>query len=136
MKKLASKIFVFKLKDIIKTAIFAVLGIIIIGVVIAFFSGSFKSTYKEGTYNSEIVLQGKPVTLSVTVGKNEIESISLDQLNETQEVFYPVFSNCIDDVANKVVEMQSTDIELNNDYAVTESILLDAINRALDEAKR
>ena len=47
-----------------------------------------------------------------------------------------MFSNCIDDVANKVVEMQSTDIELNNDYAVTESILLDAINRALDEAKR
>ena len=76
MKKLASKIFVFKLKDIIKTAIFAVLGIIIIGAVIAFFSGSFKSTYKEGTYNSEIVLQGKPVTLSVTVAKIKFKGIT------------------------------------------------------------
>lgn len=133
---MASKIFVFKLKDLVKTAVFAVLGIIIIGAIIAFLSGSFQSTYREGTYNSELILFGKPVTLSVTLGKNEIESISLEQLNETQEVFYPGFNNCIDDVAKRVVEMQSTDIEVNKDYAVTEGILLDAVDRAIESAKR
>ncbi len=133
---MASKIFVLKLRDIIKTAVFAILGIIIIVAIIGFFSGSFKSAYKEGTYNSEIVLYGKPVTLSVTVGKNEIESIVLNPLNETQEVFYPTFNACIDDIAGQVVEMQSTDIELNKDYEVTGGILLDAIDSALEQAKR
>ncbi|MDO4300574.1 MAG: hypothetical protein Q4D26_04175 [Clostridia bacterium] len=133
---MASKIFVVKLKDVIKTGIFAVLGIIIIAAIIAFFSGSNKSAYKEGTYNSEIILQGKSVALSVTVGKNEIESISLEPLNETQEVFYPTFNSCIDEISQQVIELQSTDIELNKDYEVTGSILLDAIDSALAQASR
>lgn len=133
---MASKIFVFKLKDIIKTAVFAVLGVIIIAAVIGFFSGSFKSTYKEGTYDSEIILYGKPVALSVTVGKNEIESIALSPLNETQEVFYPTFGSCIDDISKEVIAAQSTDIELNKDYEVTGGILLAAIDDALEQAKR
>lgn len=133
---MASKIFVLKLKDIIKTAVFAILGIVIIAAIIAFFSGSYNSAYKEGTYNSEIILYGKPVTLSVTVGKNEIESISLAELNETQEVFYPTFNSCIDEITQQVVELQSTDIELGKDYEVTGSILLDAIDNALEQAKK
>lgn len=133
---MASKIFVVKLKDVIKTTVFAILGVIIIVAIITFFSGSNKSAYNEGTYNSEIILYGSPVELSVTVSKNEIESISLEQLNETQEVFYPTFSNCIDEIAQQVVALQSTDIELSKDYAVTGTILLNAIDTALSEAKR
>lgn len=133
---MASKIFVLKLRDIIKTAVFAILGIIIIAAIIGFFSGSFKSAYKEGTYNSEIILYGKPVTLSVTVNKNEIESVALNPLNETQEVFYPTFNSCIDEISEQVVAIQSTDIELNKDYEVTGGIILDAIDNALEQAKK
>lgn len=133
---MASKIFVVKLRDVIKTAVFAILGIVIIAAIIAFFSGSNKSAYNEGTYNSEIILYGNPVELSVTVSKNEIESISLEQLNETQEVFYPTFSSCIDEISQQVIKLQSTDIELNKDYEVTGGILLNAIDTALNEAKR
>lgn len=133
---MASKIFVVKLKDVIKTAVFAILGIVIIAAIIAFFSGSNKSAYNEGTYNSEIILYGNPVELSVTVGKNEIESISLEQLNETQSVFYPTFSSCIDEISQQVIELQSTDIELGKDYEITGSILLNAIDNALEQAKK
>lgn len=133
---MASKIFVVKLKDVIKTAVFAILGIIIIAAIIAFFSGSSKSAYNEGTYNSEIILYGNPVELSVTVSKNEIESISLEQLNETQEVFYPTFSNCIDEISQQIIALQSTNIELNKDYEVTGTILLNAIDNALEQAKK
>ncbi len=132
---MTSKIFVVKLKDIIKTAVFALLGILIIAAAAAFFSGSNDSAYNEGTYNSQIILYGNPVELSVTVSKNEIESISLEQLNETQEVFYPTFSNCIDEISQQVVELQSTNIELDKDYEVTGSILLDAIDNALEQAR-
>lgn len=133
---MSSKIFVVKLRDIIKTAVLALVGIIIIVGVIAFFSGDGKGKYKEGTYYSQIVLQGKPVELSVSVNKNEILSISLDTLSETQEVFYPTFSECIEDIASQVVAMQSTDIELEKNYEVTGSILLDAVDTALEQAER
>lgn len=133
---MASKIFVVKLKDVIKTTVFALLGVIIIAAAVAFFSGSSKSAYNEGTYKSEIILYGSPVELSVTVTKNEIESISLEPLNETQEVFYPTFTNCIDEISDQVVQLQSTDIELNKDYEVTGTILLNAIDNALEQAKR
>lgn len=133
---MTSKIFVIKLKDIIKTAVFALLGIVIIIAIIGFVCGGFKSTYKEGTYNSGMILYGKPVTLSVTVSGDKIENIVLNPLNETQEVFYPMFSSCIDEVAQKVLEAQSTDISLNSDYTVTGGLILDAVDNALEQAKR
>lgn len=133
---MASKIFVVKLKDIIKTVVFALLGIIIIIGVIAFFSGDKKGTYNEGTYYSRIILQGNPLELAVSVDKNEILSISLDRLNESQEVFYPTFSSCIDEISAQVIEMQSTDIELDKSYEVTGGILLNAIDAALEQARR
>ncbi len=133
---MSSRIFVIKLKDIIKTALLALVGIIIIVGVIAFFGGEGKGKYKEGTYYSQIILQGKPVELCVSVDRNEILSVSLDNLNETQEVFYPAFSECIEDIASQVVAMQSTDIELEKNYEVTGSILLDAVESALKQAER
>ena len=72
----------------------------------------------------------------MSVDRNEILSVSLDNLNETQEVFYPAFSECIEDIASQVVAMQSTDIELEKNYEVTGSILLDAVESALKQAER
>ena len=104
-------------------------------VIIAFFNGN-KGEYKEGTYSSQIILYSNPVDLLVEIEKGEIKSITLNQLNQTQEVFYPTFSNCIDEITKEVINQQSTDIELNKDYSVTGSIILDAIDNALEQAKK
>ena len=133
---MASGFFVIKLKDVIKTAVFALLGVIIIAAVIVFLFGGDKNTYKEGTYTSEIILHGDPVTVSVTVSSSQIENISLQQLNDTQEVFYPTFSDCIDDISEQVIALQSTNIELDKDYEVTGTILLNAIDNALEDARK
>lgn len=130
-----SRIFVVKLKDIIRTAVFTVLGIAIIVAVIAFVFGG-RGEYKEGTYTSGIILHGSPVEVEVKVSKNAIESITLGDMGETQAVFYPTFNSCFEELAAAVIENQSTDIELNKDYEVAESILLDAVDNALEQAKR
>ncbi len=130
-----SRIFVVKLRDIIKTAVFALLGTAIIAAILIFLLGG-KGEYKEGTYNSEIILHGSPVEVSVRVSKNEIEEITLGDMDETQAVFYPTFNSCVEELASAVIENQSTDIEVNKDYEVSEGILLQAVDSALEKAKR
>ncbi len=130
-----SRIFVVKLKDIIRTAVFALLGIgIIAGALIFLFGG--KGEYKEGTYSSEIILHGSPVDVNVKVSRNEIEEITLGDMDQTQAVFYPTFNSCFEELASSVIENQSTDIEVNKDYEVSEGILLQAVDSALEKAKR
>lgn len=130
-----SKIFVVKLKDIIRTAVFAVLGIGIIAAVICFVLGG-KGEYKEGTYSSGIILNGSPVEVEVRVSRNEIEEITLGNMGETQAVFYPTFNSCFEELSAAVIENQSTDIEVNKDYEVSESILLQAVDNALEKARK
>ena len=132
-----SKIFVVKLKDLIRTAIFAIVGIAIILAIISFISGGLnKGAYNEGTYTSTIVLHGTPVEVHVTLSKSNIESIKLGDMIETQEVFYPTFSSSFDAIATEVVENQSTSIEINKDYEVASNILLNAIDKAIEQGKR
>ncbi len=130
-----SRIFVVKLKDIIRTAVFAALGIAVIAAAIGFVF-SRGGEYKEGTYSSEIILHGSPVEVEVRVSRNAIEEITLGNMGETQAVFYPVFNSCIEELSAEIIENQSTDIELNKDYEVSEGILLQAVDRALEKARK
>lgn len=128
-----NKIVVLRMKDLIKKAVFLVIGIIIIFFFIGLFSGGEDSAYIPGTYKSDIVLNDKPVELNVTLDENSIKSITLSELNETQEVFYPSFNSCFEDISKNVIEAQSIDVELNSDYEVTGRILLLAIDNAVKQ---
>lgn len=131
-----NQIVVLKMKDIIKKAVFLVIGIAIIAFVIGMFKEGEKTAYNEGTYQADIVLNGKPVVLNVTVDEKEIKNITLSNLTETQAVFYPTFNSCFEDIANSVIEAQSTEIEIPEDYSITGQILLSAIDSAVNQAKK
>lgn len=131
-----NKVVVLKIQDVVKKAVFLVIGIIIIAIIISFFTKKNDDTaYNPGTYQASIVLHGKPVELNVTVDDNAIKSVTLSELNQSQAVFYPTFDNYFEDLANSVIEAQSTDIELPQDYAVTGQILLSAVDSALKQAE-
>ncbi|MGN1318291.1 MAG: hypothetical protein ACI4VF_04690 [Lachnospirales bacterium] len=131
-----NQVVVLKMRDIIKKAVFLIIGIAIIALTISLIAGGEKTAYHSGTYSSEIVLHGKPVVLNVKIEKDVIKNISLDNLSDTQSVFYPTFNSCFEDIATSVVETQSTDIEIPKDYEMTGQILLNAIDQALNKAKR
>lgn len=131
-----NQVVVLKMRDIIKKAVFLVIGIAIIVFVISLFTGGEDSAYHSGTYTSEIILHGKPVEVNVEIDDNIIQNITLSDLSETQAVFYPTFNSCFDDISSAVIESQSTDIELSKDYEMTGQILLDAIDCALEQSKK
>ena len=124
------------LGKIIKVLIGVIVGAGIIFAVINLFGGESKATYAPGTYTAEIILQGNPINVEVTVSKNQIENVALSNLNQSQEVFYPSFSSCIAEVSKEVVANQSTDFPRSSAYPVSEDIILQAVDKALAQAKK
>lgn len=135
---MGTKIVVVQLKELIKTAIFAVIGIALIGFLIYFFipkDDKAQAMYVPGTYSSEIVLHNNPVSINVTVSEDEITDIQMVNMGETQEVFYPLFQPAIEELAQEIIDKQSLDVSTTSDTSVTSRILLDAVGAALEQAK-
>jgi uncharacterized protein with FMN-binding domain len=139
-----TKIFVLQLKDVIKTILFAVLGLVLILLLIYLFvprnsnepaATTGEAAYVPGSYAAEIILHNSPVEISVTVSDEEILSVTMTNMAETQEVFYPLFQPVMETLSKDIVEYQTTQLEPSVDYPITSQILLDAVQSALDKAK-
>jgi len=139
-----TKIFVLQLKDVIKTTLFAVMGLVLILLLVYLFvphskdtestGGSSSALYVPGTYSAQIMLNDAPVTVDVTVSSDKITKVKMSNLAETQAVFYPLVQPVMDTLSKEIVEYQTTDINPSSDYPVTGQILLDAVQTALNKA--
>jgi uncharacterized protein with FMN-binding domain len=136
------KIFVLQIKDVIRTAVFAGLGLILIILLVILFIPKGRSAqppepsslYIPGTYSSSIILNDRPLDVRVTVSENEITAVDMTEMAEIQQVFYPLFTTAMNDLAMEVLTYQSADIVPNTDYPVTSEILRMAVATALDRA--
>ena len=111
---MGSKFVVIKLKDVLKKAILTIIGFLIIAGVLylCIHRDEKEACYVPGTYSSEIILHNSPVSVQVTVSSNTITDISLLNMGETQEVFYPLFQQSLNDLSSEIIETQSTAIAL------------------------
>jgi uncharacterized protein with FMN-binding domain len=134
-----TKIFVVQLKEMLKSAAFALIGIIVIILLVYFFIPKEKpqstSLYIPGTYSSEIILNNNPVLVEVGVSEDKILSVRLKDMDEVQETFYPVFKTAMEDLSKEIVETQRLDVPMSQETAVTQQILLSAVRAALDKAE-
>jgi len=139
-----TKIFVLQLKDVIKTTLLAIVGLALILLLVYLFvphnndtesAGGASALYIPGTYTAQIMLNNAPVTVDVTVSADEILTVKMTNLQETQAVFYPLVQPVMDTLAKEIVEYQTTDITPSSDYPVTGKILLNAVQTALNKAR-
>lgn len=134
---LSAKIMVVHMKDIVKKGIFIVIGLGVLAAILVFlFSDKNETGFVPGTYSAEIILHSSPVVIEVTVDESRILDIAMLNMGETQEVFYPLFEPSFEAVREEILQKQTTEIETESGSQVTSSILIDAINSALDEAKK
>lgn len=134
----ANRFMVLKFRDIIKTALFAVIGAAIIaGVLYFILSGGSENNqvYNPGTYSSDIVLDNGKVTVEVTVSKTKIKSVELKESTEEIPVFYPLFESAADNIGNYVVKEQELSYVPDEHSSVTSGLVLDAVERSLEQAK-
>ena len=136
---MTSRFMVLKFRDILKTAIFAVIGIIIIlGAVYFVFSAreGKRQVYNPGTYSSDIVLENGTVTVEVKVGKTKIKSVQITNSTEDVPVFYPLFEKTAQDVEKHIKKEQELSFVLDEYTSVTGRLIIDAVEKSLAQARR
>ena len=140
-----TKIVVLHMKEVVYTAIFLVLAILMIILIFVMFSGkdqkksssapAEETLYIPGVYTSTIQLNDNSFDVQVTVDANHINSIELVNLSETVSVMYPLVEPTLEDIAEQICISQSTDsISYSDDNKYTSMLLLEAIQSALEKA--
>lgn len=138
-----TRIVVLHMKEVIYTAVFAALALLLILLLVVMFrSGKKESDAKEtmgyvpGVYTSSIVLNNQTMDIKVVVDDNRISAISLDNLDETAAAMYPLMQPALDNISQQIYEKQSTeDITFEKTNQYTSTVLLNAIKDALKKAQ-
>lgn len=137
-----TKIIVLHMKEIIYTAVFAVLGIILILLLaFMFFPKDEKSIdssreYIPGVYTEQITIGSTDLEMEVTVDSDRISSIRCVNLNETITAMYPLLQPAIENMADQICEKQTTEHLLypqENPY--TSQLIVKSIENALKKAE-
>ena len=141
-----TKIVVLRLKEIIYTGIFALLGILfIVLLVIMFFPKkeelpttipeTTSSLYQPGVYHHSLTLGSQSVDIEVTVDNSNINSIRMINLSEETETMYPLLEPSFEDLVQQILSSQSLDsLTYSDDAKYTSLVFLDGIRSALDQA--
>ena len=137
-----TKILVLHMKELVYTAIFLVLGVILVILLVTMFGMDKKeapaaspAAYIAGVYTSSIDFQNRSVDVQVIVDENRIKDISLINLEDTVSVMYPLMEPTIERLRDQNLEQQSLEgasYEAENQY--TSAVLLRAIEQALEKA--
>lgn len=138
-----TRIIVLHMKEVIYTAIFIVLAIVLIFLLVFMFGSDRKNQdaqetaiYNAGVYTSSIQLDGQTLDVQVVVDEDHINSVSLVNLDETIATMYPLLQDSMDTISQQIYEDQSMEnisYTVENQYTAT--ILLDAVESALDKAR-
>lgn len=130
------------MKELVYTAIFLVLGVILVVLLVTMFGMGKKETptaesaaYIAGVYTSSIDFQNRSIDVQVTVDKDRIKDVSLVNLEDSVAVMYPLMEPTIEHLRDQILDQQSLDgitYEAENQY--TSAVLLHAIGQALQKA--
>lgn len=136
-----TKIVVLHMKEIVYTAVFAVLAIVLVALLIFMFRPRHEETatdaekYVPGIYTSTVTLNNTALEVEVTVDESHINSIRFSNLDEAVTTMYPLIQPTIEDIAEQVYESQSLEnLEYSNDHPYTSQIIAEAIDEALEKA--
>ncbi|MFI3238080.1 MAG: hypothetical protein R3Y47_08670 [Lachnospiraceae bacterium] len=150
-----TKIFVWHMKEVIYTAIFLFLGLVLLFLLaIMFFpkestsstpsteleetidtdetTASSNGIYQPGIYTATMEVGGNPVSLQVVIETAGITDVSFVQLSETVETMYPLLSSVIETISAQLqsgTTLEAITYESTQQY--TASVILDAIEEVV-----
>ena len=136
----STKFVVVKAKELVKTAVFAILGVIIIVGLITFFlhMGDKETTglYRDGTYYGEMELGEEKTEVAVKIKNVENKEVSMAEPTEMVAVFYPLLETTAEEIGKAVVENQSLFVKISAENTYSAQRVLDAIAECLEQAEK
>ncbi len=143
-----TKIVVLRMKEIIYTAIFVGLGIILITLLFIMFHPkkeaqtassdlvqTAQTSYTPGLYRTSISLGSQNLDLEVAVDADHINSISLLPLSDSVETMYPLMTPALEQLSEQICSSQSLEnLTYPEGSQYTCSALVQAIKSCLSKA--
>lgn len=131
-----TKFMVIRLKELIKTAVFAIIGAaIIIALIILIVPNNSNKKYKSGTYTTNITLGNETASVSLTFDKDTITDVSFIPITSTMAVFYPTVQTTADDICAQILSTQSTSsINVNSEYTLAGELIIAAADACIERA--
>lgn len=139
-----TKIVVLRMKEIIYTAIFVGLAILLITLFLIMFkpkrdavqTSADSVSYIPGVYTVSLNLSNQEVDVQVTVDADRINAVSLVPLNDSVTTMYPLLQPTIQELSAQIVSSQSTEnLTYSSDSKYTSTVLIQAVDKALNKAK-
>ena len=145
-----TKIVVLRLKEVLLTGLFVLLGIILVIVLVVSFLPQNEEnttptgatidsnlTYIPGSYSTSLILNDMTANIEVIVDENYISSVRFVELDEALKTKYPLLEPALSDIADQLIETQSLEtIVFSDDMRYTATLLISAIESALNEASQ
>lgn len=138
-----TRIVIIQLKEIIYTAIFVGLGILLILLLVFMFapkkddSASLESEqrYTAGVYTTMLTLSDTSLNVEIVVDENNINSLRILNIDESIAAMYPLLEPSLKDIEKQLCNGKDIkDIQLSEDGKYTQTLLLDAIQDTLEKA--
>lgn len=140
-----TKIVVLRMKEIIYTAIFIGLGILLISLFLIMFhpkkdsspASSGQASYIPGVYTASLTLGNQEVNVEVTVDADHINSVTMKPLSDAVTTMYPLVQPAFSDLADQIVNSQSLEnLSYSSETKYTSGAILNAVETALNKAKK
>ena len=140
----ATKILVFKLKELVITGVIALLAVILLILFIIHITTKNKTEalqpakemFNPGIYTASIVLSGNSMDVEVCVDESQIKSVRLINTSEEIQTMYPLLSTSILDIESQLKENGTTSkVTYPQEAKYTSIVLLKAIELALSKAR-
>lgn len=132
------------MKEIIYTAIFVGLGILLISLFLIMFrpgknsvpTSSDSLSFVPGVYTASLVIGSEYVNVEVAVDADHINSITLVPLSDSVTTMYPLMQPALNDLAEQIIETQSLEnLSYSSETRYTSTALLNAIKTAVTKAE-
>lgn len=140
-----TKIVVLRMKEIIYTAIFIGLGILLVILFLIMFrpkkeavqTTSDEVSYMPGVYTASLVLGSQNINVEVAVDKDHINSICYEPLSDSVATMYPLMSSSVEELSSQICQTQSLEhLTYPEGSQYTSRALVSAIKTALHKAEQ
>lgn len=138
------------MREIIYTAIFVGLGILLLIILFFMFwpDGKDESNeragnesektaiYEAGVYNKEMTIGDSVINLQVILDEEQVKSIEMTNLDDTVSAMYPLMKPSVKLISDQLVAGASVDeVVLSDEGQYTEKMILNEVSSVLSEHK-
>ena len=142
------RIVILQMREIIYTAVFVGLGILLLIILFFMFWPDGKdenkeqadngktAVYEAGVYSKQMTVGDSVINLQVVLDEEQVKSVEMINLDDTVSAMYPLMKPSVESISNQLASGVSLDeVVLSDEGQYTEKMILNEVDSVLDEHK-